>query len=67
MSAEKLEFVAKIEDIGPISEDGKRRQTIQLKDVAVMSGDLFTEEDGFVKITIEKTHEPPSKHPTSVT
>ncbi|KPJ56971.1 hypothetical protein AMJ49_02920 [Parcubacteria bacterium DG_74_2] len=54
MSAEKLEFVAKIEDIGAISEDGKRRQTIQLKDVAVMNGYLFTEEDGFVKITIEK-------------
>lgn len=54
MIEENLVFVAQIEEIGPISEDGKRRQTIQLKNVAVMSGFLFTERDGFVKITVEK-------------
>jgi hypothetical protein len=67
MSANKLVFVAKIEDIGAISEDGKRRQTIQLKDVATMNGDLFTEQDGFVKITIEKMPEAPGSGAESVT
>lgn len=59
MGKDKLVFVAKIEDIGAISEDGKRRQTIQLKEVATMLGTFFTEADGFVKITIEKASQTP--------
>ena len=53
----KLEFIAKIESIGAISNDGKRRQTIQLKDVVLMEGYLFDESDGFVRITIERAKE----------
>ena len=61
MPTKKLEFVAKIEDIGPISCDGGRRQSIQLKNVAKMAGEFFTEADGFVKITIERLLEQPEK------
>lgn len=52
MAENKLIFIAKIEDVGAI--DKERRQTIRLKDVILMNGFFFTEQDGFVRITIEE-------------
>lgn len=45
-----LEIIANLEDIGSISEDINRRQTLSLKDVATFSGDYLQGET--VKIYI---------------
>ncbi len=60
MSENELMFIAKIERLGPI--DAERKQTIQLKDVAVMNGHLFSESDGFVKIMITKSEDKKTKN-----
>ena len=39
-----LQIIATVEDLGAISEDEERRQTIKLKNVALMGGDYCSGE-----------------------
>jgi len=68
MAERMVVIVATIKIIESRSEDGTIRPAVQLKNIVSMDGQLTTEPDSLVKITVEKvkTKESEERKPTEV-